>query len=121
MSADAPQLVLEWKAAEAPDRLAEREWLVTNGLGGFASGTLLGIPTRRYHGLFVPNLAQPKGRYIMLSRLDEQIVSGGTHVQLGGAELIDGTLHTQSHLYLKAFSLQHPMPTWSFEIDGQLL
>jgi len=121
MTTGVPGLLLDWKSGDDPERLRDREWLVTNGLGGFASGTLLCIPTRRYHGLFVPNLAQPKGRYIMLSRLDEEIVSGATHVQLGGAELIDGTLHTQSHLYLKAFSLQHQMPTWSFEIDGQLL
>ena len=46
-------------AGERPPR---REWLVTNGLGGYASGTLLGLATRRYHGVFVPNLPAPRGR-----------------------------------------------------------
>ena len=41
----------------------QREWLLTNGLGGYASGTLAGVCTRRYHGLFVPNLQQPRGRH----------------------------------------------------------
>ena len=51
------QLVLRWDRDRDPLELRRREWLVTNGLGGYASGTIAGIPTRKYHGLFVPNLA----------------------------------------------------------------
>jgi predicted glycogen debranching enzyme len=121
MSAESAGLLLDWQPGDDPAALRDREWLVTNGLGGFASGTLLGIPTRRYHGLFVPNLAQPKGRYILLSRLDEEVLCGATRAQLGGAECADGTLRSQSHLYLRAFSLQQQMPTWRFEIEGHEL
>jgi predicted glycogen debranching enzyme len=117
MTAASPGLIVDWKAGDDPALLHSREWLVTNGLGGFASGTLLGIPTRRYHGLLVANLARPKGRYIMISRLDEEIISGATHVQLGGAELNDGRLQTQTHLHLREFRLDRQIPTWLFEID----
>ena len=70
--------------------LRDREWLVTNGLGGYASGTVLGVPTRRYHGLFVPNLAQPEGRHLMIGRYDEELITGGTRALLGGADLEEG-------------------------------
>ena len=55
-----------------------KEWLVTNGLGGYASGTLLGAPTRRYHGIFVPDLPSPCGRTVMIPRLDEVARSMGS-------------------------------------------
>lgn len=54
--------------------LRDHEWLVTNGLGGYASGSLAGVNTRRYHGIFIPNLQMPKGRHLMISRLDEKII-----------------------------------------------
>lgn len=119
MSIDPIQL--EWRAGDDPAFLRNREWLVTNGLGGFASGTLLGPATRRYHGLFVPNLTDPKGRYVMISRLDEEIVAGDEHAHLGGAEYIDGRLGTQTHHYLRAFRLEALMPTWRFVIAGRVL
>ncbi len=121
MNPSAPGVVVNWTAGDDPSLLREREWLVTNGTGGFASGTLLGIPTRRYHGVFVPNLAQPKGRYVLLSRLDEDIQAQGLHVKLGGAELPDGTLQSETHRYLREFRLSSQMPTWVFEIGDHLL
>src|SRR3954470_11492535 len=117
MSAHAAQLVLAWKAGEAPDRLAEREWLVTNGLGGFASGSLLGIPTRKYHGLFVPNLAAPKGRHIMISRCDESVVTPTRRLHLGGAEFEHERFVGESHRYLKEFRLDHRIAVWTFELE----
>ena len=50
-----------------------REWLVTNGIGGFASGTVAGLNTRRYHGLLLAALNPPLGRTMILARLDEQV------------------------------------------------
>src|SRR5690606_5912907 len=64
------QIVFTWNRDSDPSFLRNREWLLTNGLGGYASGTLAGIPARKYHGLFVPNLATPKGRHILISRCD---------------------------------------------------
>ncbi len=55
------------EAAEA------REWLVTNGLGGFASGTVAGTATRRYHGLLVAALHPPAGRTLLVAGLDESV------------------------------------------------
>ena len=54
-------------------RALANEWLVTNGLGGYASGTLSGILTRRYHGLLVATLPAPIGRMVMLSHVDAQL------------------------------------------------
>ena len=111
-------LVIRWRRGDDPARLLDLEWLVTNGLGGFASGSVLGVATRRYHGLFVPNLAQPAGRYIMISRIDEDFISAGRPVHLGGAEFTDGRLETDAHLYLQEFCLQDAIPTWIFDIGA---
>ncbi len=59
---------------QPPDAELEREWIVTNGLGGYASGTVCGVPTRRYHGLLIAALATPLGRTMMLNQLQEQLV-----------------------------------------------
>ncbi len=56
------------------DAEQQREWIVTNGLGGYASGTVCGVPTRRYHGLLIAALPSPLGRTMMLNRLHEQVV-----------------------------------------------
>lgn len=112
---------LTWQPGDDPAPLRDREWLVTNGLGGFSSGSLLGIGTRRYHGLFVPNLAEPKGRHILISRFDEEISCGDRHVTIGGAEYLDGNLHNDVHRCLRDFRLDALMPTWVFDIGGQLI
>ncbi|HKO89214.1 MAG TPA: amylo-alpha-1,6-glucosidase, partial [Burkholderiales bacterium] len=108
-------LVLHWKGEDAT-LLHQREWLATNGLGGFASGTVLGVNSRRYHGLFVPNLAEPKGRYIMISRFDEELICGEVRTQLGGAQYTDGRLLTKAQHYLESFSVDHLMPVWTYRI-----
>jgi predicted glycogen debranching enzyme len=112
---------IDWRGEDDPAYLRDREWLVTNGLGGYASGTLLGIGTRRYHGLFVPNLAEPKGRHIMISRFDEEITCGARTVQLGGAEFLDGRLETDVHRYLVRFTLDATMPTWRYRCGDRVI
>ena len=72
-----PQLVLPWKSDDNPEDLVSREWLVTNGLGGYASGTVRGVATRRHHGLFVPDLPAPRGRTMMVPRVDDEVKVGG--------------------------------------------
>ena len=57
----------------APDR----EWLETNGLGGFASSTIIGLNTRRYHGLQVAATRPPVGGMVLLSKLEEVLIAGG--------------------------------------------
>src|SRR5216684_5884021 len=106
-----PVLVFPWKSDNDLNFLLNREWLVTNGLGGYASGTLLGVSSRRHHGTFVPNLAAPKGRYIMISRFDEKIEVNGRSVRFGGAEQHGARLDTDTHRYLKEFRLDHRIAT----------
>ncbi|HEX6895798.1 MAG TPA: glycogen debranching enzyme N-terminal domain-containing protein, partial [Bryobacteraceae bacterium] len=59
------------------------EWLETNGVGGFASSTITGLNTRRYHGLLVAALKPPVGRYVLLSKLEEVLVLDGKRFELG--------------------------------------
>jgi len=118
---EAPTWVFPWRPGDDPYFLITREWLVTNGLGGYASGTLLGIPSRRYHGFFVPNLPAPRGRTMIVPRLDEEVAIGSRKVRLCGAQFSDGKIDGESPLYLKEFRQEWQTPTWLFEIDGHLI
>ena len=115
------QLVLSWDRDRDPLELRRREWLITNGLGGYASGTIAGIPTRKYHGLFVPNLAAPKGRHIMISRCDECVITPARQLVLGGAEFEHERLLGDSHRYLKEFRLDHRIAVWTFDFEDVVL
>src|SRR5919198_6222665 len=76
-------------AASDPEALVTREWLVTNGLGGYASGTVAGLTSRRYHGLLIAALPAPLGRQVMLNHLSELVrLPDGTRAFLGGEERI---------------------------------
>jgi predicted glycogen debranching enzyme len=114
-------LAFEWPDGADAASLANREWLVTNGLGGYASGTVLGIPMRRYHGLFVPNLAAPRGRHLMIGRYDEELDCGGAHVLLGGAESAAGNLESDAPAAIRAFSLDGRVPMWRFAVGPSLI
>ena len=65
------------EAARSLDEALTHEWLVTDGLGGYASGTVIGPHTRRYHGLLVAPLAPPLGRHVLLSKLEETLALDG--------------------------------------------
>jgi predicted glycogen debranching enzyme len=107
------------EAAETPRPLVEREWLITNGLGGYASGTLAGVCTRRYHGLLVAALPAPQGRVMMLNHLAEDLrLSGGRRVHLGGDELAEGVLEAPGVEALAAFRLELGLPVWVFDLGG---
>jgi predicted glycogen debranching enzyme len=92
-----------------------REWLVTNGLGGYASGTLAGVCTRRYHGMFVPNLPRPRGRHVMVSRLDEEISCGGKTWRLGGSDRQGQPPGTGSAPWLRAFCMDGNIAHWVYQ------
>jgi len=115
------ELTLPWDVSSDPSQLRQREWIITNGLGGYASGTVAGIPSRKYHGLFVPNLSAPKGRHILISRCDETVGAGGRSLLLGGAEFADERFIGESHLFLKEFKLDHRIAVWVFNVDGTVL
>ena len=84
---------IPWSEARTaePEVLLTREWLVTNSLGGYAAGTVSGIPTRRYHGFLVAALPAPFGRMMLLPQLSKQLrLPDGTIVRLGGEERVGG-------------------------------
>ena len=103
-----------------PLSLLAKEWLVTNGTGGYASSTLLGIATRRYHGLFVPDLPG-RGRTLIIPRLDETVEQGGEPVILSGAEYAGGLIEHDGVRYLKDFRREWQTPVWNFDIGGAVL
>ncbi|MBY0230385.1 MAG: amylo-alpha-1,6-glucosidase [Gemmataceae bacterium] len=104
------------------DLLLSREWLVTNGLGGFSNGTVCGVPTRAYHGLLVAALPAPLGRVLLLGPLSEQIRVGDHMLRLGGEEYQGGRLdiHSSSDQLLE-FALEDGLPVWKYEVGGAVL
>ena len=92
------------------------EWLETNGLGGWASSTIIGAHTRRYHGLLVAALSPPVGRTVLLSKLDETVEFNKEQIELG-TNLFPGTIHPEGYRYLRTFS-KNLFPHFIFETDG---
>jgi predicted glycogen debranching enzyme len=93
-----------------------REWLETNGLGGFASSTIVGLNTRRYHGLLVAATKPPVGRLVFLSKLEETLLIDGKRFNLS-ANRYPGAIHPQGFHYLKQFRLD-PFPVFTYGAEG---
>ncbi|MGA7928707.1 MAG: glycogen debranching enzyme N-terminal domain-containing protein, partial [Candidatus Sulfotelmatobacter sp.] len=98
------------------DAALRHEWLETNGLGGFASSTIVGLNTRRYHGLLVAATQPPVGRYVLLSKLEETLLLDGRAFDLS-ANRYPSVVHPQGFRYLKQFRLD-PFPIFTYEIEG---
>ena len=84
---------IDWRKPDPgnTEPLLTREWLLTNGLGGYASGTVAGVATRRYHGLLIAALPEPHGRTVMLNHLAEQVrLPDGSLVRFGEADTPPG-------------------------------
>ncbi len=116
-------LRMPWKETDISgvEPLLTREWIVTNGLGGYASGTVAGVATRRYHGLLIAALETPSGRMMMFNHLREQLrLPDGTTVLLGGHEHAD-RLDLEHAGALTEFRLEDGLPVWRFEISGFVL
>jgi len=94
----------------------KREWLETNGIGGFASSTIWGMNTRRYHGLLTAATKPPVGRMVLLSNLVEAIVVDGKRFELS-TNRYPGVLHPRGFDYLVNFRL-HPFPVFRYELGG---
>ena len=106
------RIVKGFNADRPPDPHLDREWLVTNGIGGYASGTVAGPLTRRYHGLLIAALPNPLGRYMMLNAVCEHIKSPGGEFFTGPRQLTDAT--PDAHLIAEEFRLEAGLPVWTF-------
>jgi predicted glycogen debranching enzyme len=103
------------------DALTKTEWLVTNGLGGYASGTIGGALTRVFHGYLISALQSPLGRTMMLNQLlEEVLVKDGEPIPLNGLITENGSYPGGSQ-YLTSFSLVCGLPVWTYEVNGLTL
>src|SRR5438309_270636 len=113
---------MPWARSDAErEDLLTREWLVTNGLGGYASGTVAGVSTRRYHGLLVAALAPPAGRTVLVGGLVEWVSRRGRRYPLSTHEFGDRTIDPRGYRYLEEFALEGMLPVWTFALDDALL
>jgi predicted glycogen debranching enzyme len=92
---------------------SEREWLATNGLGGFASGTVTGVLTRRYHGLLIASLPE-RGRVLLVSKAEEILRYAGRDYALGANRWSTGTVEPKGFLSIEQFRLAGSVPVWRF-------
>jgi predicted glycogen debranching enzyme len=103
------------------DIAESKEWLVTNGIGGYASGTVPGVLTRRYHGLLIAALQPPLGRTLMLTKLDETIQDGDSSYPLHTNRWGDEIVSPAGYEHLESFSLEGTVPVWRFAVADALL
>ena len=95
------------------------EWLETNGIGGFSSATIIGLNTRRYHGLLTAATKPPVGRLVLLSKLEETLIIDGRRYELSTNQY-PGAVHPQGFKYQTGFSLD-PFPVFTYEVEGVTL
>ena len=114
-------LLLGRDAVRGFDNSIRREWLVTNGIGGYASSTIGLLNTRRYHGLLVAALRPPVERLVLVAKLDPIVRYAGLSAALATNEYADGTIDPQGVQFLEAFRLEGQHPVWTWVIGDALL
>ena len=116
-SIQVPRIDLDRQICHSFDQASSREWLLGNGIGGYAAGTVSGAATRRYHGLLVAALAPPLGRTLLLAGLELQADYRGQCFALSAHEYADGTVHPEGYRHLGAFALNAGLPVWTHVFD----
>src|SRR5579872_4125163 len=106
----------ELLAQSQPD---QGEWLETNGLGGYASSTVTGANTRRYHGLLIATTKPPVGRAVLLSKYEDALIVDGKRYELS-TNFYPGTVHPDGYRYQTAFVLD-PFPITTYDAGGVVL
>ncbi|MEO8352322.1 MAG: amylo-alpha-1,6-glucosidase [Chthoniobacteraceae bacterium] len=102
--------------------ILRREWLITNGLGGYGSGTICGMVSRRYHGLLVAALPAPFGRMVMLNHLSEHLrMPDGRCLQIGGEEPRQNDDDSPEVHYVREFRIEHGVPIWTYDAEGCII
>jgi predicted glycogen debranching enzyme len=115
---------MPWGEAQVAslEPLLTREWLITNGVGGYASGTVAGVVTRRYHGLLIAALPAPVGRIMLLPHLSEQIrLPDGQNIRFSGEERTGSPLAVHGANYLAEFRLEAGLPVWRYQVGEIVL
>ncbi len=102
------------------DKPDGREWLVTNGLGGFSMGTISGANRRRYHAVLVSPVPPPNDRHVILSRVEEVLNVNGRDYELSTNHWESGVVSPTGYKFIECFT-PLPSPTWVFEFDGNYL
>ena len=98
-----------------------REWLITNGIGGYGAGTIAGVLTRNYHGLLVAALEPPVARTLLLTKLDETVSYDGQIYELATNRWADNTIAPQGYVNIASFRLEGTTPVWQFAFGDGLL
>ncbi|MCX8130459.1 MAG: amylo-alpha-1,6-glucosidase [Clostridia bacterium] len=101
----------DWKTYEQG---IQKEWLITNGTGGYASSTIIGANTRRYHGLLIASLNPPVNRCMLLSKIDESVIVDGNTHELCSYESSEGIKH--GYHYLERVTVKH-LPVFNFRVE----
>lgn len=116
---DLPCLEIEHQALANLEHALSLEWLVTDGTGSYASSTVLGCNTRRYHGLLVAAQRPPCDRTVLLSKLEEEVWIDGSPYPLSTNEY-PGCFHPEGYKHLAAFRLT-PLPEWLYSVGGAVV
>ncbi len=111
-----PKISLGRNVLSNVDDALTREWIITNGLGGYASSTVLGVNTRKYHGLLVAAFNPPINRWVTLTKLDETLQIGNKNYDLGANQFKDA-FHPKGHVFLSEFSVS-PFPCFIYAVQG---
>ena len=100
-----------------PEIGSRKEWLRTNGLGGFAASTIINLNTRRYHGLLIASLKPPVDRQLLVAKLDEDLFIEGSRYSLGTNQVHEGCYAQSGYCWLQRFEDQ-PLPTFIYQIGS---
>src|SRR5881397_3764456 len=99
----------------------DHEWLVTNGLGGYASGSIVGATTRCYHGLLVAALRPPVERTVLVTKIDEEVtLPDGRVLKLGVNEYQPGVIDPEGYMYLETVALEGDIPCFTYQLTEML-
>ena len=109
-------MTIDSRRCQDLDRALSLEWLETNGRGGYASGTVAGANTRRYHALLLVARRPPVDRVVLVNHLEESVEVGGQSFPLS-TNLYSGAVHPEGYRYCDGFSAL-PWPTWRYASHG---
>jgi len=101
------------------DKAVEKEWIETNGMGGYASSTIIGVNTRGYHGLLIAATRPPLGRMLLLSKIEETLAIGGGRYDLS-CNQYPGAIHPEGYKYLDSFRL-NPFPVFTYAVEDAIV